>query len=460
MKKSKFLLFLLIFSIIISMMAPYALATDIPAESDGVPAPPEITTNSKYCLLMDAGTGEILYEKNKDVVTYPASTTKIMTCYLTLKYGNVYDYITLPEGIYKGVTSGSTTAYLNPGEEVYVYELLQCLMLVSANEAANALAIYISGSIEEFAKLMTEEAKALGCTNTNFVTPSGLHDENHYTTAYDMSIIARAAMKMDGFLWLTSLTEVTMRETNMAEARLLQNGNFMLEGTRRPSYDFWGTIGIKTGFTTPAGYCLVSAVERYGRTLLCVTMGGSYYEADGFKWYDSFADSRGLHQWGFDNYDSILAYRSYLTEMGLPLDAAAEATPTVSEPETTEEPSEEILEEPEEAAEFVEEAPEEIIEWETSLFEEEPTSMMEEAPSPEPTPESTPTPTPDPTPEPTPVPTPEPTPEATDLITSISGNIGVSPATLLFGVIGTSSVLLILTLGAMIHMIRKPKHRK
>lgn len=458
MKKSKFLSFLLILSIIFTSPIPSVLATDIPAETDAVPSPPEVITNSKYCLLMDADTGEILYEKNKDVVTYPASTTKIMTCYLTLKYGNVYDYITLPEGIYKGVTSGSTTAYLNPGEEVYVYELLQCLMLVSANEAANALAIYISGSIEEFAKLMTEEAKALGCQNTSFVTPSGLHDENHYTTASDMAIIARAAMEMEGFLWLTSLTEVTMRETNMADARLLQNGNFMLVGSRRPSYDFWGTIGIKTGFTTPAGYCLVSAVERYGRTLLCVTMGGSYYEADGFKWYDSFADSRALHQWGFDNYDTILTYRNYLTEMGLPLDAAAEAT--VEYPEHTEEPVEEIPEEPEEAAEFVEEAPEEIVEWDPSVFEEELTSEFEETPSPEPTPELTPEPTPEPAPAPTPVPTPEPSPEATDLITSISGSLGITPGTLLLAVIGTASVLLVITLIAMIHMIRKPKHRK
>ena len=458
MKKSKFLSFLLIFSIFVTMLLSSVTATDISTEWDGVPAPPEVTTNSKYCLLMDADTGEILYEKNKDVITYPASTTKIMTCYLTLKYGNVYDYITLPEGIYKGVTSGSTTAYLNPGEEVYVYELLQCLMLVSANEAANALAMYISGSIEAFAQLMTEEAKALGCQNTSFVTPSGLHDENHYTTASDMAIIARAAMKMEGFLWLTSLTEVTMRETNMAEPRLLQNGNFMLVGTRRPSYDFWGTIGIKTGFTTPAGYCLVSAVQRYGRTLLCVTMGGSYYEADGFKWYDSFADSRALHQWGFDNYDTILTYRNYLTEMGLPLDAAAEAP--APEPTPTGEPSEEIPEEPEEAAEFVEEAPEEIIEWEPSSFEEQISSEIEEMPSPEPTPEATPEPTPEPTPVSTPIPTPQPSPEATDLITSISESLGITPGILLLAVIGTASVLLVITLGAMIHMIRKPKRRK
>lgn len=456
MKKSKFLSFLLIFSIVLPLLIPSVPATDISSETDAVPAPPEVTTNSKYCLLLDADTGEILYEKNKDVITYPASTTKIMTCYLTLKYGNVYDFITLPEGIYKGVTSGSTTAYLNPGEEVYVYELLQCLMLVSANEAANALAIYISGSIEEFAKLMTEEAKVLGCQNTNFVTPSGLHDENHYTTVSDMAIIARAAMEMDGFLWLTSLTEVTMRETNMADARLLQNGNFMLVGSRRPSYDFEGTIGIKTGFTTPAGYCLVSAVERSGRTLLCVTMGGSYYEADGFKWYDSFADSRALHQWGFDNYDTILTYRSYLTEMGLPTDAAAEAT--VEEPEPSEDPVEEPSEEPEEAAEFVEKAPEEVIEWETSEFEEELASEL--PPSPAPTPEPTPESTPDPSPAPAPVPTPEPTPEATDLITSISGSLGVTPGTLLLAVIGTASVLLVITLGAMIHMIRKPKRKK
>lgn len=456
MKKSNFLSILLIFSIISTILMPAVLATDIPTETDAVPSPPEVTTNSKYCLLMDADTGAILYEKNKDVITYPASTTKIMTCYLTLKYGNVYDFITLPEGIYQGVTSGSTTAYLNPGEEVYVYELLQCLMLVSANEAANALAMYISGSIEEFAKLMTEEAIALGCQNTNFVTPSGLHDENHYTTASDMAIIARAAMKMDGFLWLTSLTEVTMRETNMAEARLLQNGNFMLVGSRRPSYDFEGTIGIKTGFTTPAGYCLVSAVQRNGRTLLCITMGGSYYEADGFKWYDSFADSRALHQWGFDYYDTILTYRNYLTEMGLPLDAAAEAA--VEEPEPSEEPVEEVTEEPEEAAEFVEEAPEDIIEWETSEFPEESTSEFQEEPSPKPTPEPTPEPTP--TPTITPVSTPEPSPEATDLITSISESLGITPGTLLLAVIGTASVLLIITLGSMIHMIRKPKGRK
>lgn len=427
MPKLKFLPFLLIFVLLANIFCPMALASDGIDENIAIIKPEEPEVSAKYALLMDMDTGEILYQKNMDQYAYPASTTKIMTCYLILKYGNIYDYITLPDGIYQGTDIYSSTANLSAGEEVYVYELLQCLMLVSANEAANALAIYLSGSVEEFVALMNQEAQELGCVNTSFTNPCGLHDENHYTTAYDLSIIARAAMEYEAFRYVVGLSSLPMRQTNRSEERLLENTNFMIPGTDRPSYDYWGTLGIKTGFTTPAGYCLVSAVERYGIRLLAVVLGADGYMSDGFLQYGSFSDSIALYNWGYNNYHDILAYQHLISES---VEFAETKTPELPE-ETPSEPAPEPEETPVPAPE------------------------ISEVPMPEP---------------------PSPTPEAIiggadaptevyvatnekDIITTLSDQLGTTPQTILLVVISGAGILLLLTLLLMIHMLSRQKKK-
>ena len=185
-----------------------------------------------------------------------------MTCYLALQYLDVNAYVTIPDGIHSGMSAGASTANLKAGEELTVYQLLQCLMIVSANEAANAVAILVSSSVPDFVDLMNQEAEALGCTNTHFANTNGLHDEDHYTCARDLAIITRAAMAYDDFLTICGTAQVEIPATNLSDARTLDTTNYFLSGSTHPEYAYEGAYGVKTGFTTPAGYCLVAGVVK------------------------------------------------------------------------------------------------------------------------------------------------------------------------------------------------------
>ncbi|MDF2520269.1 MAG: DacC, partial [Clostridia bacterium] len=150
--------------------------------------PPQVAAPS--AILIDAETGRVLYEKNADVKRYPASTTKVMTGLLAAEYNKPDEKVTASQNVVN-IERGSSQIYVVPGEVLTMEQLLYALMLESANDAAIAIAENISGSIEEFAKLMNERAKSIGAVNTNFVNPNGLHNDNHYTTARDLALIAR-----------------------------------------------------------------------------------------------------------------------------------------------------------------------------------------------------------------------------------------------------------------------------
>jgi D-alanyl-D-alanine carboxypeptidase (penicillin-binding protein 5/6) len=417
-KKNKFLCTILAFILIYAWLVP-ALASDVLNESDAVPAPPDLTIDAEAALLLDAETGEVLYSQNADSRCYPASTTKIMTAYLTLKYGDLSASYTLPEGIYAGLDQYSSSAKLQVGEEVTVYQLLQCLLIASANEAANSLAYYISGSIADFVTLMNEEAQALGCTDTHFANPNGLHDEDHYTTARDLSLMALAALKYDTFLEICGTTEATIPATNLSEERTLTTTNYLLPGSTHPEYAYEGTLGVKTGFTTPAGYCLVSEASRDGRTLLAVVLGAKATKSGTTETIGSFTESAGLLSWGFANYDTALQYQAYLAAL----------------PQETPEPSQEPTPEP---------TPEE-------------TPEPSEAPTPSPEPTSSPSPSPTVTPEPTAEISPEPTQAAATLLSGVAETFGVSPQFLLLGAAGLSALGLLLFLLLLVHMLRTRK---
>ena len=216
-----------------------------PAEDSD--AMPEFTADAKAAILINAETGDVLYEKNATEKAYPASTTKIMTALLVLENMQTDDTITLTEEDVD-LASGSSNAGLKEGETLTVEDLLYCLMLPSANEAANAFAREIGGSTEGFADMMNKRAKELGCVNTHFVNANGLHDENHYTCAKDLALIAQEAMKHELFATVVNTAQHRLPDTNKQQSRIILTTNHLILSRYSDAY-YDSAHGIKTGRT-------------------------------------------------------------------------------------------------------------------------------------------------------------------------------------------------------------------
>ena len=252
-------------------------------------------------ILLDMTTGEVLYELNADERHYPASTTKMMTGLLAIENLNLESDITVDAEA--AATPGSGIK-LKEGEVMNADVMLHAMLIPSSNDCAVAIAKAVSGGIDNFAVLMNARARELGCKGTNFVNPSGLHEDDHYTTARDLSIIAMACMKNEHFREIVGNAEYTVPETNRSDARELVSSNLLLwdeqerhkiyvgNDLRYPKYE--GTFGVKTGYTPQAGGCLVAACERNGTKLLCVVMKSSDM--------GRFADAIKMFEWGFENY--------------------------------------------------------------------------------------------------------------------------------------------------------------
>src|SRR5690554_3674131 len=188
----------------------------------------ELNILSPSAILIESNTGQILYEKNIDERLYPASTTKIMTALLLLEEGNLEKVIEINKDVPDLIEQGSSQIYLIPGELITREQLLFALLIDSANDAAVAIAQDISGTVEKFAEKMNNRAKELGAVNTNFVNPHGLHDNNHYTTARDLSLIAKEAMKNSIFREAISTSRYIIPATNKQETRYLYNTNRLI----------------------------------------------------------------------------------------------------------------------------------------------------------------------------------------------------------------------------------------
>lgn len=242
--------------------------------------------------------GNVLYSKNSTKKMYPASTTKIMTAILTIENCDLTEMATVSKNAVYSVPSGYTTAKLVVGEKMSVEDLLYGLMLNSANEASNVLAEHISGSVEKFAVLMNEKAKELGCKNTNFLNANGMHHENHYTTAEDLAIIAKYCMQNETFRKIASTFTYTLPTTELcSEERIMTNTNALLDTKSKYYYEY--TTGVKTGFTTQAGNCLISSAKKDGIELICVTLkAGSTANSTSYR----FADNKKLLEYGFENF--------------------------------------------------------------------------------------------------------------------------------------------------------------
>jgi len=217
---------------------------------------------AKAALVMEARTGRVLFAQNEHEKLPIASTTKIMTTLITLEQPDIDEVFEVDSDAIR--VEGSSMG-LREGDLVSLRALAVGMLLHSGNDAANAAAVRIAGSIPAFVRLMNQKAKELGMHNTNFETPSGLDGEHHYSTAYDMALLARHALQNETFAGICSQYRMRTRFGNPPADRWLTNHNKLL------NY-YEGTIGVKTGFTKKAGRCLVSAAQRDGVELICVTL--------------------------------------------------------------------------------------------------------------------------------------------------------------------------------------------
>ena len=268
-----------------------------PVQSNSVAGWPEgQAIQAAAGVVLDMDTGAFLYSKNCDRKLYPASITKIMTCLLTLENADLDAVMTCSPIVYELDENASNTG-LSDGEQMSIRDALYTLMLESANDTANALAEYVGGSMEGFAQMMNAKAESLGCTGTHFSNPSGLHADDHYTTAHDMALIAQAAYANETFRTMCGTVEYEVPPTNMyEETRYLSNHHQMLKGDT-DYYTSWCTGG-KTGFTQMAWNTLVTYGEKDGKRLVCVLLHGN--GAD-----QNYLETIDLLNYGFNNFQHV-----------------------------------------------------------------------------------------------------------------------------------------------------------
>lgn len=267
----------------------------------------ENSLTSQARLIMEASTGRVVYEHNGYEKKYPASTTKMMTAILAIEHCNLDETATASEAAIKSIPSGYSTANIQIGETLSVEDLLYALMLQSANESAVILAEHISGSHEAFAELMNKKAEEIGCKNTHFVNGNGVHNENHYSTAYDLALIAQYCMKNETFRKIVKEPSFTLPATSAypAETRTFTNTNNLLiyDGRNRPdNYYYEYATGIKTGYTSYAKNCLVSSATKNGMDYICVVLGADVLYGNNGSISARYTDTISLFNYAFDNF--------------------------------------------------------------------------------------------------------------------------------------------------------------
>ncbi len=248
-------------------------------------------------VLLNANTGKIIYEKNAHDKVFPASTTKIMTAMLAIEHLDLEKKVTASKAAVS-IAHDSSKMDLVEGETLTVKDLLLALMLQSANDAANVLAEEVSGSIGSFVALMNETARKIGMQNTNFKNPHGYHDPDHYTTAYDMALLGKEAMKSEIFQEIALTQRMTIAPTNKTETeRKYWTRNHMVSYISKPEIRYIYGTGIKTGSTSDAGQCFVGSAKRSGMILITAIFRSPKEDPDRV-----FIDTKSMFQYGFNNY--------------------------------------------------------------------------------------------------------------------------------------------------------------
>lgn len=282
----------------------YTIASDVSKT-------PELIGES--AIVIDMKTGYTLYEKNIYNKHYPASITKIMTSLLTLEQASLNETVTFSYGAVFSVEAGSSVAYVDVDEKLTVEQCLYGLMLISGNDLANGLAEHVGGSMSNFAKMMTDRAKELGCVNTNFTNAHGLHDENHYTCAYDIALIAMNTYEtQEKFREICGTLTYECPPTNkQKEKRVWGNKNRLINPYENLYYP--ECLGGKTGYTNQAGGTLVTYAKINDRELVCVIMKSTNSAG-------AFADTTALYDYIKENVTSdmykVLDNKHNVTEKG------------------------------------------------------------------------------------------------------------------------------------------------
>ena len=259
---------------------------------------------SPACILIDADSGKILYSKNANTKMYPASTTKIMTAILTLENCKLDDVAIASHNAVYSIPYGYSVATIQEGEELTIEQLLNVLLIPSANDAAVVLAEHIAGSVEAFSDMMNSKAVELGCKNTHFVNPNGIHDEEHYSTAYDLALIGKYAMQFDTFRTIVQKTSYSLPKTNKydKEDRLFNTTNDLIKKNYSSSptnYYYQYATGAKTGYTDAAKSCIVATATKDDISLIAVVLH-SETTAEGLS--QRALDCKTLFEYGFNNY--------------------------------------------------------------------------------------------------------------------------------------------------------------
>lgn len=237
--------------------------------------PEELTVNAKAAFLAETTTGQILFEYHADDKLYPASTTKMMTALVAWEHCAQEDMIPVSETAVEGLAERGSSVFLQVGEQMNFMDMLRYLLIGSGNDAANALAEYVAGSGEAFAELMNQKAAQLGCENTHFSNPHGLHEEDHYTSARDLYKIGKALIDVPELREIVSTSQVKLQPTNMhPNESTITTTNHLISRLKDTRYFDKNAFGIKTGTTTPAGFCLVGGETNGDLEYISVILGG------------------------------------------------------------------------------------------------------------------------------------------------------------------------------------------
>lgn len=319
MKATRFFSVFFLMALVVNL-----LAFPVSAAEASLPADPDI--QAKAALLVDANTGNIVYAKNEHQELYPASLTKIMTALLVLEAVDsgklsLDQQLTASDSITQLDSDGSS-AGIQVGEVMTVEQLLYCMLVVSANEACVILAEAVSGDVDTFVDAMNAKAQSLGCENTHFVNPTGLHDSQHYTSAWDLYLITQEAMKHEDFMRICDTGDITLPATNLSEARSLHSTNYLISVWRSRGYYNTDAHGIKTGSTDAAGHCLVSSASKGSLSFISVMLGCEQLHLEGNEIRTmSFYETNRLFNWAFDNfaYQTVLTSDEILKEVAVSL---------------------------------------------------------------------------------------------------------------------------------------------
>lgn len=261
---------------------------------------------AKSAILIEANSGDVIFEKDADALMYPASTTKILTILLGIMMGNMDQTVYLSESAMYGIQDGDAVMDLEIGESIQFEDLLYGTFVRSANEGANLIAESVSGSVDAFVNVMNEAAAMYGCTSTHFMNPNGLHDDNHYSTARDMAKIAQAAMQNEKFRDIAKTYTYALPESNLHRARVLTHSSrrFFNPSLEENEYFYEYANGIKTGYHSQAGYCFVGSAEKDGIELISVV----FYTTENGRW----TDTKKLMEYGFSQFVSMTPQELYM----------------------------------------------------------------------------------------------------------------------------------------------------